>query len=182
VRPAPLSQSLFILVTKMRSFPVGLVIVAALVCLAPQAIVAQQDTAAGPRFREAFASLPEGRPVKVLRASGTTVGAYSGLVGDSLSVLPNAGPPTTLALDEVQAAWSRKHQAGRGALIGGIVGAALGVALGVLAQAYCEGESSGCGSAAGAAVVGGLSVGAIGTGLGAVIGAAIPVWKPLASH
>ena len=165
----------------MRSFSVGLVVVTALASLgAPVTASAQQDTAAGPRFREAFASLPEGRHVKVLRASGTTVGAYSGLVGDSLSLLTNAGPPTTLALGEVQAAWSRKHQAGRGALIGGIVGTALGVAFGLLAQAFCEGESSGCGTAAGAAVVGGLSVGAIGTGLGALIGAAIPVWKPLA--
>ena len=103
-----------------------------------------------------------------------------GLVGDSLALRTNAGPPTTLALDEVQAAWSRKHQAGRGALIGGIAGAALGVAFGLLAQAFCEGESSDCGSPAGAAIVGGLSVGAIGTGLGALIGAAIPVWKPLA--
>ena len=80
----------------------------------------------------------------------------------------------TLALDSVQAAWSRKHQSGRGALIGGIVGVALGVAFGLFAHGFCEGESDDCGSAAGTGIVGGLTVGAVGAGLGALIGAAIP--------
>jgi hypothetical protein len=165
----------------MRAFSVGLAVIVALIGLGkPETAFAQQDTAAGPRFRQAFASLSDGRTVKVLRSSGTTVGRYAGLVGDSLSLLAGDGPPVTLALDDVEAAWSRKHQAGRGALIGGIVGVALGVAFGLFAQSFCESESSGCGSAAGSAVVGGLGVGAIGAGLGALIGAAIPVWKPLA--
>ncbi len=164
----------------MRSFSVGLVVVTALASLgAPVTASAQQDTVAGPRFREAFASVSEGRTVKVLRSSGTTVGKYVGIVGDSLSLIANDGPPVTLALDSVHAAWSRKHQAGRGALIGGIVGTALGVALGLFAHGYCKGESDDCGSAGGVAVVGGLGAGAIGAGLGALIGAAIPVWKPL---
>jgi hypothetical protein len=164
----------------MRSISVGLVVVTALALLGiPGTAVAQQDTLAGPRLREAFASVPEGRTVKVLRASGTTVGQYGGIVGDSLALRTSDGPPVTLALDSVQAAWSRKHQSGRGALIGGIAGVALGVAFGLVAQSFCESESSGCGSAAGAGIVGGLAVGAVGAGMGALIGAAIPVWKPL---
>ena len=166
----------------MRSFSVGLVVVTALVCLTPEKVFAQQDTAAGPRFREAFASLPEGRTVKVLRSSGTTVGQYGGIVGDSLALRTSDGPPVTLALDDVEAAWSRKHKAGKGALVGGIVGVVLGGLLGAAAQSFCTGLSDGgdCGSVSGNIVVGALGGGAIGAGVGALIGAVIPGWKPLA--
>ena len=139
----------------MRAFSVGLLLLTVSACLGlPSEISAQQDTIAGPRFREAFASLPEGHTVRVLRASGTTVGNYSGIVGDSLSLVIDKAGPTTLALDDVDAAWSRKHQAGKGALIGGISGVVLGGLLGAGAQSFCEGVSSGCGSTGEAIAVG----------------------------
>lgn len=164
----------------MRSHSVVLLLLSALACFgAPAAVSGQQDTTAGPRFRQAFASLPEGRTVRIQRASGTTIGSYSSIAGDSLALLTDDGSPTTLALDDVEAAWSRKHQAGKGALIGGIVGVALGGLLGVAASSVCEAEVGDCGSTAGMVIVGGLGGGAIGAGLGALIGAAIPGWKPM---
>ena len=165
----------------MRAVSVVSLLVSASVWLgAPAAASAQQDTVAGPRLRQAFAALPEGRTVKILRASGTTVGRYSGLAGDSLALLTGDGPPTTLALDDVKAAWSRKHQAGKGAMIGGIAGVVLGGLLGAGASSVCEAEVGDCGSTAGMIIVGGLGGAAIGAGLGALIGAAIPGWKPIA--
>ena len=164
----------------MRALSMALVHLTALACLvAPAVGSAQQDTAAGPRFREAFASLPAGRTIRVQKASGTTVGKYSGLAGDSLSLVTEDGPAATLALDDVEAAWSRKHHAGKGALIGGIAGVMLGSLLGAGAHSFCEAETGGCGSAAGSVVVGGLGGAAIGAGLGALIGAMIPGWKPM---
>jgi len=164
----------------MRSRAVVLVLLAASACLgAPAAVSAQQDSTAGPRLRQAFASLPEGRTVKVLRASGTTIGQFSSMAGDSIALLTDDGSPTTLKLDDVEAAWSRKHQAGKGALIGGIAGVALGALLGAVANGFCEAEVGDCGSTAGMVIVGGLGGGAIGAGVGALIGAAIPGWKPM---
>jgi len=138
--------------------------------------LAQQDTVAGPRFREAFASISDGHTVKVLQPSGTTVGQYSGIVGDSLVLVANEGPATTLALDDVTAAWTRKHNTGKGALIGGIAGVVIGGILGGLATGFCE---SSCNSTAGNVVVGALVVGLPSAAIGALIGAAIPGWKQI---
>ena len=147
----------------------------ALLILAAPGAAAQQDSAAGPRFREAFASLPEGRTIKVLRASGTTVGQIVGVAGDSLSLSVKDAEPTTIAIAEVTEAWTRKHNTGKGALIGGIAGVVIGAVLGGAASGFCETDP--CDSAASTALVGGLVVGAGGAALGALIGAAIPGWK-----
>jgi len=138
--------------------------------------LAQQDTTAGPRFREPFASISEGHTVKVLQASGTTVGRYSGIAGDSLLLLTNEGPATTLALGNVTAAWTRKHNAGKGALIGGISGAVIGGVLGGLASGFCE---SSCSPTGEAVAVGALVIGLPSALLGALIGATIPGWKQI---
>ncbi len=44
----------------MHAFSVSFIVATALVVVGTP-LVAQQDSVAGPRFREAFASLPEGR-------------------------------------------------------------------------------------------------------------------------
>lgn len=162
----------------MRSVSNVPYVIALLVLGAPGTAVAQQDSAAGPRLREAFASLPEGRTIKIHRASGTTVGQFVGVAGDSLALSVKDGEPTTIAIAEVTEAWSRKHNTGKGALIGGIAGVVIGALLGGAASGLCETGS--CPSAGEAAVVGGLVVGVGGAALGALMGAAIPGWKRLA--
>ena len=158
----------------LRSIVRVLVVILVLAGIGMPPALAQQDTVAGPRFREAFASVSEGHTVKVLQPSGTTVGRYSGIAGDSLVLLANEGPSTTLALDDVTAAWTRKHNAGKGALIGGIAGVVIGGILGGLATGFCE---SSCNSTAGNVMAGALVVGLPSAGIGALIGAAIPGWK-----
>ena len=174
--PALTPHNSFLLVTIMRSVlnaaPYAITL---LVLGTPGAVVAQRDSVAGPRFREAFASLPEGRTIKVLRASGTTVGQIVGVTGDSLSLSVKDAEPTTLAIAEVTEAWTRKHNTGKGALIGGIAGVVIGAVLGGVASGFCETDP--CDSAGSTAVAGGLVVGIGGAAIGALIGAAIPGWK-----
>lgn len=160
----------------LRSIARASVVIVIIAVAGTPAVLAQQDTVAGPRFREAFASISEGHTVKVLQPSRTTVGKYSRIVGDSLVLLANEGPSTTLDLDDVTAAWTRKHNAGKGALIGGIAGVVTGGILGGLATGFCE---SSCNSTAGTVMAGALVVGLPSAAIGALIGAAIPGWKQI---
>ena len=143
----------------------------------PTALVArQQQEVAGPRYRAAFAALPEGKVLRVAQPTGMSVGRYGGMRGDSLVLLLDSGSATPIPLQTVMGAWTRSHHTGRGALIGGIVGALVGG----LGGAYVNGASeTTTDDAAGAVAVGAIVIGLGGAALGALIGAAVPGWKPL---
>ena len=161
---------------RLRTVTVAILVI--LVGLArPTALVArQQQEVTGPRYRAAFAALPEGKVLRVAQPSGMSVGRYGGLRGDSLVLLLDSGSATPIPMQTVMQVWTRRKNTGRGALIGGLAGGLMGGLLGAAAHGMNENSSS---SMAGDVATGAIVIGLGGAALGALIGAAVPGWKPL---
>ena len=116
-----------------------------------------------------------------LRAQGSMVTGRLMAAGNATARLESGAGTRDVSLAGVDAAWSRRHSAGKGALIGGLVGAVVGGVFGATSftdGVSCDGTAECAASTRiGNALVGGLIVGGSAALVGAGVGALIPRWK-----